>query len=118
MEEADQLCDRVAIMDHGRLLALDTPAGLKRSIGTGTEVRIQAEGDLVKLAAVLEGMAAVVRVQVTDGVVHAFTDSSNGVLSHIIREAELAGFAVRDVGVTEPTLETVFIDLTGRELRE
>jgi ABC-2 type transport system ATP-binding protein len=49
MEEADQLCDRVAIMDHGRILALDTPAGLKRSLGTASVVRISATGPLEKL---------------------------------------------------------------------
>ena len=46
MEEADQLCDRVAIMDHGQLLALDTPARLKATVGADTEVRIHAAGDL------------------------------------------------------------------------
>ena len=46
MEEADQLCDRVAIMDHGKLLALDTPAQLKATVGADREVRIQASGDL------------------------------------------------------------------------
>ena len=45
MEEADQLCDRVAIMDHGRILALDTPAALKQSIGADTVVTVKAAGD-------------------------------------------------------------------------
>src|ERR1051326_8919842 len=53
MEEADQLCDRVAIMDHGRILALDTPAALKRSLGADTIVRVGSEGDLRRLATVL-----------------------------------------------------------------
>src|SRR5690242_14876046 len=50
MEEADQLCNRVAIMDHGEILALDTPDGLKRSVGAGNVVRITASGDLDRLA--------------------------------------------------------------------
>jgi len=50
MEEADQLCDRVAIMDHGRILALDTPAGLKQSLDADSIVRINATGDLDRLA--------------------------------------------------------------------
>src|SRR5207237_1719321 len=49
MEEADQLCDRVAIMDHGRILALDTPAALERSVGADTEVHLDAAGDLGEL---------------------------------------------------------------------
>ncbi len=53
MEEADQLCDRVAIMDHGRVLALDTPANLKRSIGADTIVSVRTNGDLDKLGELL-----------------------------------------------------------------
>ena len=53
MEEADQLCDRVAIMDHGRILALDTPSGLKRSVGVDTIVTVKATGDQDRLAATL-----------------------------------------------------------------
>src|SRR5205823_9570547 len=53
MEEADQLCDRVAIMDHGRILALDTPERLKRSVGAGAAVTVRAEGDLDALAEIL-----------------------------------------------------------------
>src|SRR5208282_5760610 len=60
MEEADKLCDRVAIMDHGRILALDTPAELKRSVGADTIVTVKAAGDTDRLAAAfrsqLEGL--------------------------------------------------------------
>ena len=54
MEEADQLCDRVAIMDHGRILALDTPEALKRSVGADTIVTVKARGDPQALAERLE----------------------------------------------------------------
>ena len=118
MEEADQLCDRVAIMDHGKILALDTPAELKRRIGADTEVRLEADGDLAALAHSLEGVEGVRAVQVTDGAVHAFLHGSHGALARIINHADDAGFTVRDVGITEPTLESVFITLTGRDLRE
>src|SRR5690242_15268735 len=53
MEEADQLCDRVAIIDQGRIVALDTPGGLKRSVGADTTVRVVAEGDLTELSRLL-----------------------------------------------------------------
>ena len=118
MEEADQLCDRVAIMDHGKILALDTPAGLKRGIGADTEVRLEADGDLATLAKSLGGVDGVRSVQVTDGAVHAFLTGAEGALARIISHADSAGFTVRDVGITEPTLESVFITLTGRDLRE
>ena len=54
MEEADQLCDRVAIIDHGKILALDTPAALKRSVGADTIVTVKASGDPTELASTFE----------------------------------------------------------------
>jgi ABC-2 type transport system ATP-binding protein len=118
MEEADQLCDRVAIMDHGRILALDTPAALKRSIGADTEIRLLAEGDLTKLIAALEALDGVNAVRPIDGGVTVFLRGGRRSLALVINQAEAAGVEVSDVGMTEPTLETVFIDLTGKELRE
>jgi len=118
MEEADVLCERVAIVDHGRLLALDTPDQLKATIGADTELRIQASGDLQALAADLAAMAGVDSARVVDGVVHAFVSHGGPTLSDVITHADRQGFAITDVGVKETTLETVFINLTGRDLRE
>jgi ABC-2 type transport system ATP-binding protein len=118
MEEADQLCDRVAIMDHGRLLALDTPARLKANIGADTEVRILASGDLRALAAHLETLPAVVGGRVIDDRLHVYVKPGGPALPELIAHADRGGFSVTDVGVTEPTLETVFIALTGKDLRE
>jgi len=119
MEEADQLCDRVAIMDHGRILALDTPAELKQSVGADTVVRVSAEGDLDALADLLaakvDGAAA---AKVIDGVVRVYLRGSQGVLPKVVTAAESGGFTVTDLSMTEPTLETVFISLTGKDLRE
>ena len=119
MEEADQLCSRVAIIDHGRMLALDTPEELKRSVGADAMVTVQADGDLEQLAAILsDQIAGVSRVEVLDGVIHLWCAETSGILPRIIELAESAGNTVRDVSSSEPTLETVFIDLTGKELRE
>jgi ABC-2 type transport system ATP-binding protein len=118
MEEADQLCDRVAIVDHGRLLALDTPDALKRSIDADTEIRLHAAGDLDALAREIEQMPGVSSARVVEGMVLAYLHAGGATLPEIITRADHRGFAVQDVGVTETTLETVFIDLTGRELRE
>jgi ABC-2 type transport system ATP-binding protein len=118
MEEADQLCERVAIIDHGRLLALDTPEALKKSIGADTEVRLHAAGDLDALARELEQIPGVDSARVVDGTVYAYLRAGGATLPEIITRADRQGFAVQDVGVKETTLETVFIDLTGRELRE
>ncbi len=118
MEEADQLCERVAIIDHGRLLALDTPGALKKSIDADTEIRLHAAGDLDALARELDGMAGVDSARVVDGTVYVYLRAGGATLPEIITHADHKGFAVQDVGVKETTLETVFIDLTGRELRE
>jgi ABC-2 type transport system ATP-binding protein len=118
MEEADQLCQRVAIIDHGRLLALDTPAALKRSTGADTEVRIHASGDLSELVRVLEELPGIDGGRVVEDTVYVYSRDGGATLPQIITRAEHAGFEVQDVGITETTLETVFIGLTGRELRE
>jgi ABC-2 type transport system ATP-binding protein len=119
MEEADQLCNRLAIIDHGRLLAVDTPEALKGSIGVDAMITLQADGDLERLAAILrEQIAGVSRVEVVDGVIRLWCAQTSGLLPRIIDVAETAGHEVRDVSATEPTLETVFINLTGKELRE
>jgi ABC-2 type transport system ATP-binding protein len=119
MEEADQLCDRLAIIDHGRLLALDTPARLKRSVGADTIVTVTADGDLDALATLLSArIAAVSRADRVDGTVRLHVTGAHGVLPAVVNTAEEGGFTVSDLSMAEPTLEAVFINLTGKDLRE
>jgi ABC-2 type transport system ATP-binding protein len=118
MEEADTLCRRVAIVDHGRLLALDTPSRLKATIGADTELRIQATGDLQALATDLAALPGIDSARVVDDKVYAYVTHGGPTLSDVITHADRQGFAITDVGVKETTLETVFINLTGRDLRE
>jgi ABC-2 type transport system ATP-binding protein len=119
MEEADRLCERVAIMDHGRILALDTPAALKQTIGADTIVTVRTRGELTGLAEVLtSNVAGVTRTRVTDGRLELHVQGADGLVPRIVLAAEHGGFELVDVSVAEPSLETVFINLTGRELRE
>jgi ABC-2 type transport system ATP-binding protein len=119
MEEADQLCDRLAIIDHGRLLALDTPARLKQSVGADTIVTVTADGDLDALSRLLEDkIAAVTKVDRVDDTVRLHVTGARGVLPAVVNTAEGGGFAVSDLSMAEPTLEAVFINLTGKDLRE
>jgi ABC-2 type transport system ATP-binding protein len=119
MEEADQLCDRVAIMDHGRILALDTPAALKQSIGADTVVTIKAAGDLARLAELISAdVEGVTRTRQADGALQLHVQGSDRLIPRIVLVAEKAGYDLADLSVAEPTLETVFINLTGKELRE
>ena len=118
MEEADKLCQRVAIMDHGRILALDTPEDLKRTVGGDTIVRIQAGDQPDRLAAHLRDMEGVTGTTVLGETVQLTARGTTGLLPRVIQTAEAGGFSVRDVSIDEPTLETVFINLTGKDLRE
>jgi ABC-2 type transport system ATP-binding protein len=119
MEEADQLCDRVAIMDHGRILALDTPKGLKQTVGADTIITVKASGDPDAFAIVMErAIEGITRVRSVDGSVEAHVKGASGLLPNVIRLAEANGYQVQDLSVTEPTLETVFINLTGKDLRD
>jgi ABC-2 type transport system ATP-binding protein len=119
MEEADKLCDRVAIMDHGLILALDTPAALKQTVGAERVVRVVAEGDLEKLAHhIAETVEGVIGTRTFSDAVIVESAAVEGLLPHIFAAAEEVGVNVRDLGVSEPSLETVFINLTGKDLRE
>jgi len=120
MEEADQLCERVAVMDHGRVLALDTPEGLKRSLGGTSEIRVDVAAGAEQLAAALRqalGTRADA-VSVVDGGVRCAVRQAGGLLATVVSVAEEAGSPVTNISVSEPTLESVFINLTGRDLRE
>lgn len=119
MQEADSLCDRVAIMDHGKILALDTPRNLTRATGIDTIVTVRAAGDLNVLAAALrERVAGVTSSRIVDKGVELHVAGGEQLLARVIAAAEAAGSVVQDLSVAEPSLETVFINLTGKELRD
>ncbi|HLH15218.1 MAG TPA: ATP-binding cassette domain-containing protein, partial [Solirubrobacteraceae bacterium] len=119
MEEAEQLCDRVAIMDHGRILALDTPQALKQSVDADTIVTVKADGDAGALAeAISRDLPEVARTRAVDGGVELHVKAAQRLVPRVVAAAERGGFDVVDLSVAEPTLETVFINLTGKDLRE
>jgi ABC-2 type transport system ATP-binding protein len=119
MEEADELCSRVAIMDHGKILALDTPAALKRSLGADTIVTVKADGDLDALARRLaEAIPEVANTRPVDGGVELHVREAQRLVPRVVGAADDAGFELADLSVSEPSLETVFISLTGKELRD
>jgi ABC-2 type transport system ATP-binding protein len=118
MEEADALCDRVAIIDHGRILVEDTPAALKGSVGAQKVYTLElsdAAGAAV-LGEQLKQMQGVRAVESTPGGILIFADNADGLLPEIVRAGNPYG--LRDLTITETSLETVFIRLTGRDLRE
>ncbi len=119
MEEADLLCDRVAIMDHGKILALDTPAALKQSVGAEEIVTVRAAGDRAALVERLKSeIDGVTRTRVVDGGVELHVQGAKRLVPRVVNAAESGGFEVADLSVSKPSLETVFINLTGKALRD
>jgi len=119
MEEADQLCDRVAIMDHGRILALDDPASLKLTLDAKTVVTIRARGDQETLAATLRGaVPEIARVRPEGDALELQVREAPRLVPRLVAAAEQNDHEVLDISVSEPTLENVFIALTGRALRD
>ena len=118
MEEADELCDRLAIIDHGKILVEDTPAALKRSVGGDKiyHLRLNDEPRAQELQAKLLAMDGVNGVEPVDGGLRVLARAQDGLLASVVTAAN--DFGLRDVSTAEPSLETVFIRLTGRDLRE
>ena len=119
MEEADQLCGRAAIIDHGKLLALDSPAQLKRSVPGGYLVQLQVRGEVSpSFVAALRSLPGVVEVKGEQGQVRVYADHAEGLLANAMRVAADLNVMVTDAHVAEPSLENLFLHLTGRSLRE
>ncbi len=118
MEEADELCDRVAIVDHGKILALDTPEQLKTTLGANTrfELKLRSQDGLPALAQQFKLLPNVQSAEATPEGIRVFAKTTDGVLAEVMQAAQAYG--VRDISISEPSLETVFIELTGRDLRE
>ena len=115
MEEAEALCDRVGVVDHGRLIALDTVPNLVASLGGGAEIRLRTSSPVP--AALLEGLDGISNVRVRDCQVQVHS-SSTRFPQQMIDTIEQTGPTVSDVRVSAPSLEDVFLSLTGRSMRE
>lgn len=116
MEEADQLCERIAIVDQGALLALDTPAALRAQAPGGTLVELALDGDAEPLADAARAVPGVERVEALGTVLRAYGPRGGEPIPALIAAAEGAGRAVKDITLARPSLETLFISLTGRKL--
>lgn len=116
MEEADKLCDRVAIVDRGELLELDTPAALKEQAPGGTLIELTIEGDAAKAAERARTVEGVLRVETRGQVLCVYSDRGGRVVSPVLGVAEESGAFVHNITLTEPSLETLFVARTGRKL--
>ncbi|HZQ80673.1 MAG TPA: ATP-binding cassette domain-containing protein [Gaiellaceae bacterium] len=118
MEEADQLCDRLVILDEGKVLALGSPSELKRELGADTVISLTVDGDMDTLRERAAEIAGVRSVEVDTDHLRVFAPTPEGVLPQLVQAASSLGLQVRDAASQPPSLETVFLSLTGREYRE
>jgi ABC-2 type transport system ATP-binding protein len=118
MEEAERLCDRVGIIDHGTLIAEGTRRELVAMLGERDRVRLAATGDLAGAAAALGGRPWARKTTATPDGIDLEVEDAKENLPAILQAAAEAGATIRSVEVTEPDLEAVFLHLTGRALRD
>ena len=116
MEEADRLCQRIAIIDFGEILVCDTPGALKKQVDAETVVELKVKHPIEEVEEPLKELPGVLRVEPGEGVLRVYMRERDGLLPRIVEVAQPAG--LRDITISEPTLETVFITLTGRAFRE
>jgi ABC-2 type transport system ATP-binding protein len=118
MEEADSLSDRLAILDNGRVLALGSPEKLKSTFGAHTifDLKLRSQDGLETVLDTLKARTDVTNAEATEDGLRVIAARSDGLLPDIVQAA--ARFGLRDLKIVEPSLETVFIQLTGRDLRE
>jgi ABC-2 type transport system ATP-binding protein len=116
MEEADRLCERVAILHQGRLLALDTPRALKAKAPGGTLIEFTFDAEAPGLDQSVRVLPGVNRVEANRHVLRVYAERAGEVIPRVIRAAEQSSSGIVDIHLTPPSLETLFVSLTGRKL--
>ena len=119
MEEADALCQRLAIVDHGHVIAVGTPAELKASIPGGFVLRLRFRKQTAEFLSRLQTLAGVREVRAADDTgVDVYADRGGSLIPEIATLAASAGAELSDVHISEPSLENLFLHHTGRSLRD
>ena len=118
MEEAERLCDRVGIIDHGTVVAEGTRRELVELVGQHDRIRIGATGNLEAAVQAVSGMSGVREAGAREDGVDIIVDSATDILPEVLAAMAQAGASVQSAEVDEPNLEAVFLHLTGRALRD
>ena len=120
MEEAEELSDRVGIIDHGKLIALGTQAELNRQVGENDTLilHIDESQNGEGLAQAVRSVHGVIKADVTDHTVAVLAPQAEEIMAPVILKASELGTKIRSVDIQEPNLEAVFLTLTGRALRD
>jgi ABC-2 type transport system ATP-binding protein len=117
MEEADFLCDRVAIMDNGKIVALDTPENLKDMIGSET-ITLETESGLDSMMKILQTFPWIKSINSNNGTIELQVDHAQSRIPEIMLEANRNSVVITSVGLRKPTLEDAFLKYTGRKIRD
>ncbi|HLK33888.1 MAG TPA: ATP-binding cassette domain-containing protein [Terriglobales bacterium] len=119
MDEADRLCDRIAIVDHGKLVALDTPKALKASVPGNNVIEAQFDKPPADWEQQLHGLSEVTSVQAEGGnMFRVLTGNGSRTTTELVELAVKSGVEVRSLTVQNTTLDDVFVHYTGRQLRD
>jgi ABC-2 type transport system ATP-binding protein len=117
LDEADALCDRIAIIDHGKIVAEGTPEELKREVA-GDLVTVSVTGALQSALDLLKGQPFVREATTEDGLIRLYVDRGETAMPSILRLLDSAGMQLLTIGLQRPSLDDVFLRKTGRSLRE
>jgi ABC-2 type transport system ATP-binding protein len=117
LDEADALCDRLAIIDHGKIVAEGTPVELKRQVA-GDVITLGVSGDPKAAVELLHGQPFVREAGSEDGVVRLYVDRGESAMPAILRLLDGAGIELQEIALHRPSLDDVFLRQTGRSLRE
>ncbi len=118
MEEVEQLCSRMYIMDHGRVIASGTQEELRRILSGEDTLLIQLNEPSPELAQELQAMKQVRQVEETDSGLKLIVMKQSGILAEVVQTAERLGVQIVNIHVHTPSLEDIFLHMTGRKLRD
>jgi ABC-2 type transport system ATP-binding protein len=117
MEEAEKLCDRVGIIDYGKIITIDTPGNLLDNLSADSKVTFNVENTDIDTST-FEAIGAVSRVEKVDERFILYTKDENVTLQELVRLSDMQKFKLSNLRTESPNLDDVFLAVTGREMRE
>jgi ABC-2 type transport system ATP-binding protein len=118
LEEAESLCTRIGVIDHGKVVAAGTAAEIKTAAGAEAVVTVTFSGDAAQTAEIAGKLDDVIRAEADGARLRVYAANTDGLVGELVAVGADQGLSVRDVATLEPSLETAFLNLTGREYRQ